>query len=196
MKQLLLVLSFFISATCSAQIALQLKKNNRSVQTFWQGSIIAFQTNSTYWEKGEIMKITPDSFYIRPFIVKYHMFGKDTVLYKTQGFKIADVYAVPKRGVYVDHVNGRWQLITSAGNVKWYWLKSGKVFKLAGAAYAALLLVNGINGGFSFSEDRSELIIAAALFATGVILDIIYSPVYKMGRKHKLRSIDFAATTT
>src|ERR1044071_7078388 len=92
---------FLISSIYSQEAVLIFKKGNKSIEKFWKGTFIAFQLENKNWEKGELMKITNDSFYIRPRVVKYSFMRTDTFYYPRKGFKLSDIYAMPKRGYLI-----------------------------------------------------------------------------------------------
>src|SRR6187551_1798388 len=151
---------FLFLSLYSQENILIFKKGNKSIEKFWKGTSIAFQLENKTWEKGELMKIKNDSFYIRPRVIKYSLMGTDTLYYPIKGFVVSDMYAMPKRGVLIDFVNGQFHISRTGGHQHFYWIKSGLLFKLGGAGYAILSIVNGIPGGVA---------IGAALFAAGVV---------------------------
>jgi len=76
----------------------------------------------------------------------------DTTYISGFHFTIADVYAMPKKGVQIDYINNCYQITMSGGHVHWYWVKSGWIFRVGAAGYAALNVVNGIiQNNFSFT---------------------------------------------
>ena len=192
MKKLLLG-SIFIFSLLSAytqQDVLIFKKKNKSIEKFWKGSIISFQVNSKQWRKGEITRINKDSFYIRPSMVMYSLNGTDTVRFPIQGYTITDIYAMPNKGILVNYKNGSYQIQRSAGHVHFYWIKSGLIFRIGAAAYAGLNITNGIiNNDLSFNKSKEELVIAAAVFLSGVLLHKAYKPVLKIGKKYKVEGL-------
>src|SRR5439155_26574470 len=129
---------------------------NKTIENFWVGSSIAFQTKDRQWQKGDITKIQNDSFYIRPKVIQYTLYRTDTFYYNVLGFSVSDVYAMPKNGVLVDYKNGEYQIINSGGHQHWYWLKNGFLFRVLGAAYAALVVVNGLINS-DLSENTAQL---------------------------------------
>ena len=196
MKRLTLVtiLTFLFFINHSQQTILVLRKKSKTVKTFWIGSTIAFQSPRNQWQKGEIVEIKKDSFYIRSTIARYNLFSIDSFYFPPQGFSISDVYAMPKKGVLVDYKNGEFQISRSGGHLHWYWIKSGWIFRVVGIGYATLNIANGlINNDFSFSENKTQLGIAAALVATGILLKRTYKLTFKLGKKYKLRILDFQA---
>lgn len=179
MKELaatILLLAFF-SITYSQQEILIFKKKNNSVEKFWKGSVISFQVSSNQWRKGEITRIHNDSFYIRPAMVIYKLLGMDSVYFPIQGYSIDDIYAMPKKGVLVSYKNGSYQISRSGGHVHWYWIKSGLLFRLAGAGYAVLNIANGNAFGVA---------VGAAAFLGGFIMGKLYKPVLSIGRKYRV----------
>lgn len=183
-----LLFSFFIAS--SQKSFLVFKKKNKTIENYWVGSTIAFQTKDKEWQKGEITKIEKDSFYIRPIVMQYSLYRIDTFYFDIQRFSISDVYAMPKRGVLVDFKDGKFQISNSGGHQHWYWIKGGALFKILGIGYATLTIVNGAyNGDLSSSQNKKQLAIAAGLFAAGVIMKKAYSQTVKLRKKYYLKII-------
>ncbi|MES1198212.1 MAG: hypothetical protein ABUL41_02940 [Chitinophagaceae bacterium] len=105
-----IILSLSFSIAYSQQNILVFKNGNKTIARFWEGTFIAFQLKDNEWKKGEITKIQNDSIYIRPRIVHYNLMGTDTVYYNVEGFSVSDVFALPKKGVLIDYINGRFQI--------------------------------------------------------------------------------------
>jgi hypothetical protein len=184
-----LLFSFFIA---SAQKSfLVFKKKNKTIENYWVGSTIAFQTKDKEWRKGDITEIQNDSFYIRPIVMQYSLYRIDTFYYDIQKYSISDVYAMPKRGVLVDYKDGKFQIINSGGHQHWYWIKSGALFKVLGLGYATLTIVNGaISGDLSSSQNKTQLAISAGLVAAGVAMKKAYSQTLKLRKKYYLKIIE------
>ena len=190
---LIAILSLSFSVIYSQQDLLVFKKKYKTIYNYWKGSVIAFQQENMQWQKGEITKIKNDSFYLRPMILRYNLIGIDTTYFPVVGFSIVDIYALPKKGVRVEYVNGRFQPKISGSHVKWYWVKSGWIFRVGAAGYAGLHIVNGIvQNDLSFSESKTELGIAAAVFLVGVLLQKTYRPTLRIGRKYHIETIKFS----
>lgn len=159
---------------------------------YGKDAYIAFQVKSHEWFTGYITKVENDSFFIKPMIVHYYLGGTDTVHFAELPFAFADVYYMPKKGIQVDYINGRFQITRSGGHVHWYWIKSGWIFRAGAVGYATLNVLNGlIKNDFSFSG--SKLGIAAAVFLFGEILHLTYKPVLRLGEKYYLKSIKLIA---
>jgi len=175
--------AFFISILSfvySQDNVLIFKKSNKSIEKFWKGTFIAFQLENKNWEKGELMKITNDSFYIRPRVIKYSFMRTDTFYYPIKGFKLSDIYAMPKRGYLIDYVNGHFQVSKYGGHVHFYWIKSGYIFRLAGAGFAVLGLING-----SFIN----VPIGAGVFLAGMLMKKIYKVTIRVKKKYQMESL-------
>ncbi|MDP4149091.1 MAG: hypothetical protein Q8927_12690 [Bacteroidota bacterium] len=181
-------LSFTFSLVQSQQNFLALKKGDKTIESFWRGDIIALQLHDKQWVKGEVSIIRNDSLYIRPLVIQFTMSRIDTLHYGIAAYSLNDLYALPKKGVLIDEVNGSYQISRSGGHVHWYWVKSGWIFRATGSSYIALTLLNGwIQHDFSWSQNRAQLGIAAAVFLFGVVLHETYSPVIKLGKKYYLK---------
>ena len=184
---LITFLSFSFSLAYCQQDILLFKKRNKEIYRYWKGTTISFQLRDKQWQKGEITKIHTDSFYIRPMVVHYSLMGTDTAHYRVMGFALTDVFAMPNKGILIDYINGRFQVSRSGGHVHWYWIKSGLIFRVGAAAYAGLHIANGlIQDNFSFSDSKSELLAAAAVFLVGVLLHMNYKPYLRIGKKYRL----------
>lgn len=163
------------------------KKTHQTLATYTKGSYITFQLRSGQWMQGIITKISNDSFELKQEFISHGM-RNDTTHVSGFHFTIADVYAMPKRGVQIDYINNRYQVTMSGGHVHWYWIKSGWIFRVGAAGYAALNIFNGIiQNNFSFRG--SHLGIAAGIFAGGVLLKRSYRPAWRMGHKYRLETI-------
>ena len=192
MKKLTLIKALLLlyPVIYSQQSILVLTKRNKPLETFWNGSTIAFQLKGKEWKKGAITKIQNDSFYIRPMVVTQNIFNPDTVYFNTSGFLISEIYSMPKRGVLVDYKDGKFQIIRSAGHQHWYWIKSGWLFRIGAAGYAGLNILNGlVKNNFSISDSKNQLIIAAAVFMGGIILHKVYKVTVLTGKKYQIKTV-------
>ena len=187
------ILSFSFSSVYCQQDIVVFKKGNKEIYRYWKGTTIAFQGRDKQWQKGEITRIQNDSFYIRPMVVRYSLMGTDTVYYSVRGFALTDVFAMPNKGILIDYINGRFQISRSGGHVHWYWIKSGWIFRVGAAGYAGLNIANGlINNNFSFSDSKTELLTAAAVFLVGILLHKNYKPYLRIGRKYCLEILQLS----
>jgi hypothetical protein len=179
----ILLFSFFVNYSQPA--ILLFKKKKKTLESFWVGSIIAFQLKDKQWQKGEITKIQNDSFFIRPVVVQYNLLNTDTLYYNIAGFSVSDIYAMPKRGVLIDYKDGGFEVSRSGGHQHWYWIKSGWVFRVGAAGYAGLIVANSlIDSDLSISDSKTQLGIAAAVFLGGVLLQKAYKLTVKVRKKY------------
>ena len=188
-KPLLIALALFYCLAAHAQQNILLfKKGNKVIERFWKGKFISFQLKSKDWQKGEITRIENDSIYIRPTIVQYNMMGTDTFHFPPTGFALSDIHAMLKKGYILHYVNGHFEISRSGGHVHWYWVKSGWIFRVAAAGYAALYIINGlIDHDLSFNN--GSLAIAGGVFLFGVLLKHIYKPTLRLRNKYHLEVV-------
>ena len=190
---LIAILSCSFSFSYCQQDILIFKKKNKEIYRYWKGSTIAFQLGNKQWQKGEITKIQNDSIYIRPMVLRYSLMRTDTFHYSVKGFALADVFAMPNKGILIDYIDGRFQISRSGGHVHFYWIKSGWIFRVGAAAYAGLHVANAlIQNSFSFSESKTELLAAAAVFLVGVLLHMNYKPCLRIGSKYHLEILELS----
>jgi hypothetical protein len=184
-KQLPFILYLFLAeAVFSQGQLLQYKKGRRMVSQWWTGQVFTCQLRDGSWQKGELARVTADSFYITNTVVRYGLFGTDTAHFGISGFRLADVYALPKYGLPVEYVNGHYEIVPKEGGMHFYWLKSGYIFRLGAAVYAGAWLANSLIQ-HDLSLENSHLGVAAGVFAFGVLLHKIYKPVIRMkGKRH------------
>ena len=188
MKLTLITILLFSSSLVYCQPdVLVFKKKNKEIKRYWKGTTIAFQLRDKQWQKGEITKIQNDSFYIRPWVVRYTLMTRDTVHYSVIGFALTDVFAMPNKGILIDNINGSFQISKFGGHVHWYWIKSGWIFRVGAAGYGGLHILNGlIDNNFSFSDSKTQLLTAAAVFLVGVLLHKNYKPYLRIGTRYRL----------
>jgi hypothetical protein len=108
----------------------------------------------------------------------------DTFYYPVKGFALSDIYAMPKKGYLIDFVNGRFQISRTGGHVHFYWIKSGLIFRIAGAGFALLGLING---------SLINIPIGAAVFAAGVLMKKLYKPTIRLKGKYRMESLGLSA---
>jgi len=191
MKKLTLIqiLLFYFFNSFTQEAILLFKNKNITVQSFWVGSTIAFQSQDKEWQKGEIITIRNDSFFIRPAVVQYSLLTTDTFYYNVARFSVSDVYAMPKRGVLIDYKDGEFQVSQSGGHQHWYWIKSGWLFRVAAAGYAGLIVANTlIDSDLSLSDSKTQLAVAGAVFTVGVLLKKIYKLTLRTGKRYHLET--------
>lgn len=174
---------FLISGQTQAQVSvLTLKKKNKTIRQYWPGTEIAFQLSNKEWRKGLIKKITPDSLFIQPVIVRYFLMGTDTLRYLTTGYAHSDIYAFPKPGISIEFNDGRYQIRRSAGHVHFFWIKGGWIFRAGGMGYIGLHLLNSIGA----TINPASLAIAGGVVGIGFLLKALYTPVIRIGKKYKV----------
>jgi hypothetical protein len=189
-KLLLTVLiACYLTNATAQQDFFVLRKGDKTIRHFHKGSYLSFQLKSKEWNKGFITKIENDSFYFTKEVVIYHLASRaDTFHFGGFHYALTDIYALPKRGVQIDHINGHFQITGSGGHQHFYWIKSGWIFRAGGAGYTALNIINGaIKNNYSLTGGKIG--IAAGVFATGVILKKAYKLTRRMGRRYHLPTI-------
>jgi hypothetical protein len=187
----LLLFSFLLLSTSfawSQQDMFAFKKKNKNIAIYHKDDYFAFKTKDREWNMGVITRIHNDSFYLKPMVIRYSMMKSDTTYYPVLPFTFADVFAVPKTGVRIDYINGRYAINRGAGHVHWYWVKSGWIFRVGSAGFLILKLINGLlKNDLVFTAGQIE--IAAGIFLLGQLLHWSYKPEWRMGKKYHLQSI-------
>jgi hypothetical protein len=184
----LYIIILLLSGKCvyAQKTVLQFKKGNKTISSYWVGTPIAFLLKDGEWKKGVIQKINNDSIYIRSSVVYYHLIETDTINFNTIGFSIADIRAMPKRGILIDYKDGRFLISRAGGHVHFYWIKSGVLFRWGAAAYLGVALANGLYDKKN-KVTNAEIAYSAGVFGFGVLLKYLYKPYLKIGRKYHFK---------
>lgn len=190
MSKLLLIITLLLCChfTHAQRNVLQFKKGRKTVSSYFEGGSISFLLKSGDWEKGIIKKITPDSIYIRPSVVRYSYMGTDTFSFNTIGVALADIYAMPKRGILIDYKEGRFQISRAGGHVHFYWIKSGTLFRWGAAAYLGVSVINSL-ADKNNKVTGEQIAYSAAVFGVGVLLKCLYKPYLKIGRRYHFKTL-------
>jgi hypothetical protein len=185
MKSILPVL-LFISATSFSQSSdfIQLKKNNKTITTFYSGTNIAFTSESGSYINALINGIKNDTLYLQQFIVRYLPTNFGTYIIDTVGS-----YR------YKYHYN---QIIAIGRKEKTNFNVRGSGAALLGGG-AVLTLASGI----IYVADRKKF--SAPLLLASVGLGTIgyfmakgskHSGAYSIGRKYKLVYMNMSSNKT
>jgi hypothetical protein len=177
----------FISNYVAAQDHMLIfRKGGKTVKTYFVGEYIAFMDHSKQWHYGILNKMNADSFYIKPYALRPVVF--DTISYPIEEYAVKNILAMPKPGVVINDIlePGNGQVRTNAGHVKFYWLKAGAIFRIAGLGLAGLDFANSFVLNYQ-SFSWAEMGYSAALFVFGELLKFTYKPYVKLGRKYMLK---------
>lgn len=180
-------------ASNAQQNSLVFTKGNKLQQRFWTGTEISFQSTDKYWHKGKIKKLTADSMYIQPVTVKYNLMGTDTISWPVEGYHLRDIAALPKRGYLISMIDNQFQINRDAGHVHFYWIKSGVLFRVGAMAYTGVMLFNHLSDKKpDKTAIKKGLLTGAGIYLFGFLLKKTYSPVNKIGKKNKLKFVNYA----
>ncbi len=154
------------------------KKRRKTVNIYFPGSYITFQTYNKQWVTGQIKNIRNDSIILK--LLNIRMYGG-------AGIAIADTgYA----GLMFLHKN---DILAFEKDRAFGFIGNGKLFQIGAAGYAGLNIANGLvyNQPLFDHQNKKRLGVAAGVFMLGKILQWTYSPVLKIGKKHQLLYIPF-----
>ncbi len=184
-KVLLCFFLCLISFSVFSQGVLQYKRHKTTRASFTKGSIISFMTTQGTWRKGKIIRLKTDSILISPLVIKPQFTGPDSIYWDTEAYAYSEIFAMPKKGVLIDYIDGRFTYNTSGGHVKFYWVKSGYLFRLAAMTFAGVYLANGlIQQDLSLESSLAPMGMAAGLYAVGWAMKKMYHPYNKIGKKY------------
>ncbi len=177
-----LLFVFAVNITAKAQSApsdfFQLKKRNRTVKNFFQGSYIRFWFDNGQWAEGSIIKIARDSIWLKDQRIQLvpQGFGTviDTVTYGAYKLHYKDIYAMPRE------------------KEGWGFVKNGTLLQVGSAAYIVVNVLNGLGKDADplfGSKNGKRLGIASGVFLLGTLLHILYKPELKIGKKYRINYI-------
>lgn len=179
---LIFTLHFFIAGS---QGFLLVKKGNKTLQSFYQGSLITFQLKTGDWISGHITRLLPDSLYVRPISIRRSLFTVDTVHFSELKIAMTDISVLPRKTAMVYYRDDKPQLVR--GHEKFAYIKNGLVFQLLGGGYAALNIINSVTD--KKSPDLKRVGIGALVFLVGEVLRRNYHQHLHLGKKYQLRFV-------
>jgi hypothetical protein len=179
---LLLSLIILTTITASGQNnILLLQKKKKSIQTFYPGKFISFETIDKNYADGLITKITSDSIYIRHFEIEKSITNYGGVYFDT-AFRYSTAIHVREIGAVL--------VIRKNSNRK----RNGAILIAAGAGVMVLGAVNGLYRGDPPKDwyKPSGYITAGALAVTGFWMIKSADKKYKIGKKYQLKVLAFS----
>ncbi len=193
---LVLLLFFYTSALLAQEDFFIFKKNNKAITTYRVGSYIAFQLKNKQLQNGFISGIQNDSFYVKPYYVKYYLTHTDTIRFTTVSFAITDIYAMPKKGIQIDWKEGKYQIRKNAGHVHFFWIKGGYLFRALGLGLFTTNIVNEVveKRNPLLKDNLPNLALYSSLYLFGKTLKWLYKPTLKIGKKYSVDYMGFTPT--
>lgn len=179
---LILVSLLLVKQQYAQQDFLSLKKRGKNVQYFTKGSFITFQLNNQQWLSGYIKDVRNDSFSFQEIKVRQYMnqwgtASLDTMYYASFKISPKNITAFPK---------------TKEG---FSFIKNGALFKMGGAGYALVNIINGITRKEEIftGQNLTNLGISAAIYMFGQVLSWNYDDKYTVGKKYQLIYVKMSA---
>jgi len=173
----ILIFSLNISLFAQADILL-LQKNDQTIKTWVNGSLINFQFSNYQWITGVIKMIRNDSISVRQMEIRTipDRFGFttiDTAWFGTIKLHVNEIRAMPKKVM-------RGKFITN-----------GSLLQLGSLAYIFLNLVNGfiLNQSNTTRTNLTSLGIAGGAFIAGTILKATHKEDILLGKKYTMKTI-------
>jgi hypothetical protein len=175
-KTLLPFIYFLYPFIVPAQSAfLVLKKNHKTIETFFSGSYINCKTDKGEWLNARINNIAYDTLYLKPFelirfINAWGMPASDTLWGHERKLAVKNIAAFPRRDQSVNYI------------------KNGGILIIGSAGYIILNVVNTLSSGDALFDDNNgvRLGIAAAIFAVGMLIHHSHSDELSLGRRYRL----------
>jgi hypothetical protein len=188
---LTIILLLLLSNLFAQEDFFTFKKKNKTITTFRVGSYIAFQLKNKQLQNGYISKIQNDSFYVKPYYVKYNLTFTDTIRFETLSFAITDIAAMPKKGIQIDWKEGKYQIRTNAGHVHFFWIKGGYLFRALGLGLFTTNMANEVikNRNPFVKDNLPYLALYSSLYLFGKTLKWLYKPTLKIGKKYSINYI-------
>lgn len=186
------LLMFVFSLHAGAQNGfIVVKKGYKTVRYFAKNTPIVFELQNGEWLAGTITKVLADSFYFTQEIIRYYTIGTDTLRYYGLAFSLNDIKTLPSKNMRFVYVNDRVRIVP--GREKWVWARNGLLFRMAGAGYVALNIVNDLyrkDPPFT-SKKLPGLAAGGLLYFLGEFLHRRFDPYIRIGKKYHLEAFVF-----
>jgi hypothetical protein len=168
---LTVITAFVITSSFAQSDFIQLKKNNKVLQTWFKGDYLYAQLKNGQWIDAEIYKIQDDSLYLRPFTVRTYFV--DTTFYGLMTIHINYLMAFPREDKGFSYV------------------KNGTIFIIGGGGYLLLNVINTLSNNEPVfgSDNLPNVAIATAILALGVALRLTHKSTYIVGKKYHVEYI-------
>ncbi len=176
-KTLTVILFLITSATCFSQVSdfIKVKKrNNRTLKTFFPGSIISCQTVYGNYIGGVVRDIRNDSVFVKEYDVR--------TLPNQWG-----VASVDTLGSYIVGIHYKDILMVEYGKRESFgFIKNGTLFMIGGIGYAVLNLVNGkyLKESVTGKENLKSLGISLGVAGAGYLMSRVYKRNNKAGKRY------------
>ncbi|WP_207497161.1 hypothetical protein [Aridibaculum aurantiacum] len=178
MRNLLFILSLFSVVQAKAQGDIVVfKKNQRTLKTFFKGSVATFITSSGEYVATQITNIKSDSIFFRELVVRQvptqlGVTRMDTVATVLRSIHFKEIAGIPKPR-------------------KFNTLSVGNLLVLGGGGFLAVNLVNSLYINYSpFAQDNLRNILpAAGALAAGITINKLRKDFYMVGKKYSTHYI-------
>ena len=173
-----IVTAFVITSSFAQSDFIQLKKNNKVLQTWFKGDYIYAQLKNGQWINAEIYKIQDDSLYLRPYAVNTYA--------NRLGLNFLDTTF---SGLMTIHVN--YLMAFPREDKGFSYVKDGTIFIIGGGGYLLLNVINTLSNNEPVfgSDNLPNVAIATAVLALGVALKLTHKSTYVIGKKYHIEYI-------
>ncbi len=175
---LLIIVSLLFASSFAQSDFIELKKNNKVLQTWFRESYITLQLKNGQWLDAIIFKIQDDSLTLRPYMLQTNInrLGLnfiDTIYYGLMKVNFNAIKAFPKKDKGFSYV------------------KNGLIFEIAGGGYLLLNVINTLsnNDPVFGSDNIPNLSIATGVLALGIALALTHTSSYIIGKKYHVEYI-------
>lgn len=155
-----------------------LKKRNKTVDRYFIGSYIYFETEKNQRWSGKIYKLKADTIFIVPIEERVYMHN--------WGLVLTDTIELNRIGIALNTISN----ITKR-NENLVFVKNGSLLQLLGGGYAVLNVINTVTSQDKEpvfgSKNLKNLGIAAGVFGIGTLQRLLYKDYYPLGKKYKLK---------
>lgn len=181
MKKTLLITTLLVltGSFCRGQADMViLKKRNKTVDRYYIGSYIYFETGKDQRWSGKIYKLKADTIFIVPIEERVYM--------HSWGLVLTDTIQLNRIGIALNTISN----ITKRDE-NLVFVKNGTLLQLLGGGYALLNIINTATSQDKEpvfgSKNLKNLGIAAGVFGIGTMQRLLYKDYYPLGKKYKLK---------
>lgn len=155
-----------------------LKKRNKTIDRYYIGSYIYFDTEGDQRWSGKIYKLKSDTIFIVPI--------QEQAYSNSWGLVLTDTIQLNRIGIALNKIKH----ITKQDESLLF-LKDGSLLKLLGGGYAFLNIINNLTASdrdpVFGPENLKNLGIAAGVFGIGMVQKALYKDYYPLGKKYQLK---------
>jgi hypothetical protein len=181
-KIVIVIISMIFTTSCFSQVSdfIKVKKrNNRTLKTFFPGSLISCQTVYGNFIAGVVNAVRNDSVFVKQFDVR--------AVPNQWGVASVDTLGSYEVGIYYKDI----ETVVFQSHDSFGFIKNGSLLIIGGLGYAALNLVNGkyLKQSITDRENLKSLGISLGVAGVGYLLNRLHKINNRNGRRYVIEYV-------